>query len=101
MVLAFENEHGEDGSESECDDDEDEHDQKDVERCTRSMQILTFKDVEESLNTFSGDGRKMFATGYGRLKKGRLKIGEGMHMERCAEGDLCETTTPRIGQDVR
>ena len=54
----FEIEHGEDEGEGECDDDEDEHDQKDVERCTRSMQILTFKDVEESLNTFSGDDKK-------------------------------------------
>ena len=68
-AFMFEIEHGEDESEGECDDDEDEHHQKNVERCTRSMQILSFKDVEESLNTFSGDDKKMFATGYGSLKK--------------------------------
>ena len=55
-VLAFDIEHGEDGSESECDEneDEDEHDQKDVGRCSCHMRILTFEDVEESLSTFSG-----------------------------------------------
>ena len=69
-VLAFEIEHGEDGSESECDEDEDEdeHDQKDVERCTSHMQVLAFKDVEESLNTSVARIEKMFVTGYRSLK---------------------------------
>ena len=59
-VLAFEIEHGEDGCECECDGDEDEneHDQKDVERFTSHMQVLTFKDVEESSNTLSGENRE-------------------------------------------
>ena len=59
-MLVFEIEHGEDGSKSECDEDEDKdnRDQKDVERCTRHMQNLMFKDVEESLNTLSGKNKE-------------------------------------------
>lgn len=55
-ALTLEIEHGED--ESECDESEDETDQARVRDCTRHIQVLTFKDVEESLNTFSGDSKE-------------------------------------------
>ena len=58
VMLMLEIEHGEDGSEGECDDNEDEHDQKGVERCSCHMEIPTFKDVKESLSTFSGKNKE-------------------------------------------
>ncbi|CAK9806355.1 hypothetical protein ANTPLA_LOCUS4852 [Anthophora plagiata] len=57
-ALTVEIEHGEDEDENEGDENEDEHDQDSVKECTRHMQILTFKDVEEPLNTFSGDNKE-------------------------------------------
>ncbi|XP_076686111.1 uncharacterized protein LOC143378248, partial [Andrena cerasifolii] len=54
-ALTLEAEHGEDADEDEDGSDESEDD--DVKKCTRQTQMLTFKDVEESMGTFSGDDK--------------------------------------------
>lgn len=57
-ALILEVEHGADEDESEYDEDEDEREPASVKECTRRMQVLTFRDVEESLDTFSGDNKE-------------------------------------------